>query len=158
MILSPLPQYEYCMFNKILVAVDGSSSSIYALDYAANLANQNNAELKIVSVIESIPTFYTAGSGTIAKQMYEITEENYTKMHGEQRERLKVKYPQLKLTTLIEQGKPVDVINEVSSDSDLIVVGYRGLGGVFNLLLGSVAKQVVESCTIPVLVVKEKTS
>jgi nucleotide-binding universal stress UspA family protein len=52
----------------------------------------------------------------------------------------------------------VDVINEASSDSDLIVVGHRGLGGVFNLLLGSVAKQVVESCTIPVLVVKEKTS
>ena len=146
------------MFNKILVAVDGSSSSIYALDYAANLANQNNAELMIISVIEYIPTFYTAGSGTLAKQMYEITEENYTKMYDEQRERLKVKYPQLKLTTLIEQGKPVDVINEVSSDFDLIVVGHRGLGGVFNLLLGSVAKQVVESCTIPVLVVKEKTS
>lgn len=146
------------MFNKILVAVDGSSSSIYALDYAAKLANQNNAELMIISVIESIPTFYTAGSGTIAKQIYEITEENYSKTHDEQRKRLKAEYPKLKVTTLIEQGKPVDVINEASGDSDLIVVGHRGLGGVFNLILGSVAKQVVESCTIPVLVVKEKIS
>ena len=145
------------MFNKILVAVDGSSSSIYALDYAANLANQNNADLKIISVIEPIPTLYTAGSGAaISEGMHEITMENYKKMHKEQQKSLKEKYPQLKVTTLIEEGKPAEVIKDVSSDSDLIVIGHRGLGGVLNWLLGSVAKQVVETCTVPVLVVKEK--
>lgn len=145
------------MFKKIIAAVDGSSSSIYALDYAASLANQNNAELKIISVIEPIPVLYTAGSSiALSKQMHDITLENYTKMHNEQIERLKEKYPQLKVTTLIKEGKPAEEIKGTSSDSDLIVIGHRGLGGVLNWLLGSVAKQVVESCTVPVLVVKEK--
>ena len=146
------------MFKKILAAVDGSSSSIYALDYAANLANQNKAELKIVSVIEPIPTFYTAGSGTLEKEMHDLTINNYEKMIKEQRERLLAEYPQLKVSALIQEGKPAEVIKEVSGDSDLIVIGHRGLSGVLNWVLGSVAKQVVDTCTVPVLVVKEKAS
>ena len=144
------------MFNKILVAVDGSSSSLYALDYAANLANQNNAKLIILSVVEPSPTFYTAGSGTIAKEMNETIKNNYKKMHREQQEELLKEYPVLKVITLIEEGKPAEVIKETSNDSDLIVIGHRGLGGVLNWILGSVAKQVVDTCTVPVLVVKEK--
>ena len=144
------------MFKKIVAPVDGSRSSIYALGYAVKLAARNNAELMIVSVIESIPTFYTAGSGALAKEMHDITMENYKKMQKEQQESLKEKYPELKVTTLILEGKPAEVIKEASSNSDLIVIGHRGLGGVLNWILGSVAKQVVETCTVPVLVVKEK--
>ena len=144
------------MFKKILAAVDGSSSSIYALDYAANLANQSKAELTIISVVEPIPIFYASGSGALEKEMHDLTLNNYEKMHKEQRERLKEEYPQLKVSTLIEEGKPADVIKEVSGDFDLIVIGHRGLGGVLNWVLGSVAKQVVDTCTVPVLIVKEK--
>lgn len=145
------------MFNKILVAVDGSGSSIYALDYAANLAQQNNAELTLLSVVENIPTMYTAGAGAaISENMQEISMENYKKMHHEQIERLKEIYPQLEITALIRKGKPASVVVEAGAGSDLIVVGHRGLGGILNWVLGSVAKQIVDSCSVPVLVVKEK--
>lgn len=48
----------------------------------------------------------------------------------------------------------IDTANEIGAD--LIVVGHRGASGFINWMLGSVAKQVVESCTVPVLVFKTK--
>ena len=147
-----------CMFKRISAAVDGSTISIRALDYAAEIANQNEAELTIISVIEPIPAFYAGSSIALEKEMHEIAEENYKKLHREQRKRLEEKYPGLKVTCLIEEGKAAEVIKEASGDSDLLVLGHRGLGGLLSVLLGSVAKQVVESCTVPVLVVKEKES
>ena len=36
-----------------------------------------------------------------------------------------------------------------------MVVGSRGLGGFLGLVLVSVAREVVEGCTVPVLVVNE---
>lgn len=145
------------MFKKILAAVDGSDVSIQALDYAAHLADQNNAELKIVSVVEPLSQLYTVGTAQAyhAKHM-EIQEENYKKTHQEQRERLNEEYPDLKISTLIETGRPAPIIKEASQDTDLIVLGHRGQGRVLSWVLGSVAKQIVDSCTVPVLVIKDR--
>jgi nucleotide-binding universal stress UspA family protein len=145
------------MFKKILAAVDGSDASIQALDYAAYLADQNNAELKIVSAVEPLPKLYAAGSAQAyhAKHM-EIQEENYKKTHQEQRKRLNDEYPNLKISAVIETGRPATIIREASQDTDLIVIGHRGQGGVLSWVLGSVAKQIVDSCTVPVLVIKDR--
>ncbi len=39
-------------------------------------------------------------------------------------------------------------------DADLIVIGSRGIGGITGWILGSTSRNVVESCTKPILVVK----
>ena len=54
-------------------------------------------------------------------------------------------YPELIVKKVIDEENPADVIRETSSDSDLIVIGHRGLDGVLNWILGSVAKKVVDS-------------
>jgi len=41
-------------------------------------------------------------------------------------------------------------------EADLIVLGNRGKGGIATWLLGSVSRQVTDSCTTPVLVVKDQ--
>jgi nucleotide-binding universal stress UspA family protein len=145
------------MFNKILVAVDGSESSIQALDYAAHFAAQNNAELLIISAIEPLPTLYSGGaSQSYVEQHKETMYKNYTDIQKMHTERLMVKYPNLPIKTIIEEGKPVFVIKEAAIDVDLIVIGHRGQGAILSWVLGSVAKQIVDSCTVPVLVVKDK--
>jgi len=145
------------MFKKILAAVDGSDASIQALDYATHLADQNNADLKIVSAVEPLPKLYAAGSAQAyhAKHM-EIQEENYEKIHREHMERLNEEYSGLKIYAEIEIGRPATIIKEASQDTDLIVIGHRGQGRVLSWVLGSVAKQIVDSCTVPVLVVKDR--
>lgn len=145
------------MFNKILVAIDGSESSIQALDYAAYLANQNKAKLHIISAIEPLPTLYSGGaSQSYVIQHIDTMHESYTEIQETHKERLSAKYPNLIITTQIDEGRPVSVIKESAKDADLIVIGHRGQGAILSWVLGSVAKQIVDSCTVPVLVVKDK--
>jgi nucleotide-binding universal stress UspA family protein len=145
------------MFKKILVAVDGSESSINALDYAAYIANQDMAELKIISAVEPLPPFIGEAEGlsiTYMPQYQEDLHKFLLETQNKQVNRLSGKYPELLVSSEVRDGRPAQVIKDASKDMDLIVIGHRGHGGVLDWLLGSVAKQVVDDCTVPVLVVK----
>jgi len=55
-----------------------------------------------------------------------------------------------------ETGSPAVIILDFAADNDsnLIVMGSRGLGVVKGVLLGSVSQYIVEQAKCPVLVVK----
>lgn len=145
------------MFKKILVGVDGSESSIYALDYAAYIAIQETAELKIISAAEPLPPLVGESEVFAPTYIPQYQEDLYKALIETQRiqmDRLSEKYPELKVSSEVREGRPAYVIKEASKDKDLIVIGHRGQGGVLSWLLGSVAKQIVDGCTVPVLVVK----
>ena len=144
------------MFNEILVAVDGSESSIYALDYAVKLADQNEATLRILSVVEELPKLYVSGAGNVVSdKLKESARAQFEKIHQEQIERIKDAYPQMVIISDIRKGKPAHQIKTASASSDLIVIGHRGHGVVLSWVLGSVAREVTEQCTVPVLIVKD---
>ena len=71
---------------------------------------------------------------------------------------LKTSHPTLKPATTLKEGSPARKIIETAREqnTDLIVLGNRGTGGALTWLLGSVSRQVTESCTAPVLVVKNQ--
>lgn len=143
------------MFHQVTAAIDGSPISLHALDTAAHIASQDNAELQIVSVVEPLPLIL---AGTPRSPINETHIENqyqiYRKLHQEQRRRLRETYPHLKTTSAIKTGRPAKTISETTLDTDLIVVGHRGLGGLDSLVLGSVAEELLDQCTAPVLVIK----
>ena len=144
------------MFKKILIALDGSESSLKALDYAAHLAKQNKSELFIISAAEPIPPLGVEGSmPSYIPQYQDDLHKSLEKMQKEETAKLTKNYPTLKITSEVRDGRPAQVIREAAQDSDLIVIGHRGHGGVRNWILGSVAKQIVDQCTAPVLVVKD---
>ena len=87
-------------------------------------------------------------------QYQEDLRKSLEEMQKTQKERLSEAHPGLKIATDVVDGRAAHVIREASLDCDLIVMGHRGLGGVLSWVLGSVAKQIVDSCTVPVLVVK----
>ena len=147
------------MFDKILVAIDGSESSLQALDYAAHLASQGDAELKIISAVEPLPPFSTQATPGFPRYIENFQQdlyEGYEKIQKEQIERIQKEYPNLKITAEVQEGRAVTVIREASEGVDLIVMGHRGQSGILTWMLGSVAKQVVDSCTVPVLVIKDR--
>jgi len=71
---------------------------------------------------------------------------------------LKTSHPGLKTHTVLKEGSPARKIIETAREqgADLIVLGNRGTGGALTWLLGSVSRQVTDSCTAPVLVVKDQ--
>ena len=145
------------MFKKILIALDGSKSSLTALDYALHLAKQDKAELHIITAAEPLPPL--AGEGIAPSYMPEYQEDlfnNLQKMQKTQVEKIKKQYPDLKIKAEVKEGRASHVIKEAAQDADLIVIGHRGHGGLLSWVLGSVAKQIVDECTAPVLVVKDK--
>jgi nucleotide-binding universal stress UspA family protein len=57
---------------------------------------------------------------------------------------------------LWKTGKPGDLISKLADDGkfDLVVMGSHGHGALMNLVVGSVATEVLAGCKVPVLVVR----
>ena len=145
------------MFEKILVGLDGSENSINAMKYAIHIAQQEKSELLLVSAVEPLPPLaYTPGGPpTYIPQLLQDVIENTTAMQNKHIENLRNSNPNLVVTGKVEVGRAATVIKDAASNSDLIVIGHRGTGSVLSWILGSVAKEVLDQCTVPVLVVKD---
>ena len=147
------------MFKKILVAVDGSDPSMRALDFAAQLSAENQAELTVLTIVPHLPPLMVEDiTPEYIPRYQDELETSYIKLLNETAKKLKEKHPTLNTVPIVMQGKPAKIIVQVSRDRevDLIVIGNRGIGGIATWMLGSVSRQVVESCTVPVLVVKDE--
>ena len=153
------------MYKKILVAFDGSEASKHALDHAVNLADSFDAELLILSVVPRVmmPVFPDEGFGaapiTAAQDMGEYQDkmkEIYNKSLNEAKNDINDHFPDMKIEIKLLEGKPSSTIVNAAEefDVDLIVIGSRGIGGITGWILGSTSRNVVESCTKPILVVK----
>ncbi|MFC1802554.1 universal stress protein [Thermoproteota archaeon] len=153
------------MYKKILVAFDGSEASKHALDHAVSIAESNMAEIHIVSVVPRVmmPVFPEEGFGaapvTIAQDMSDYQDrmrDIYGKSLDDVKKDINNHYPDLNVTTKLMEGRPSSTIVDEAenNDTDLIVIGSSGLGGITGLILGSTSRRIVESCTKPVLVVK----
>ena len=146
------------MFHKITAAIDGSPTSIKALDEAAHIAAQDKAELHIITAIVPLPLFLAGATSSPVNEVHISTQtQYYQKLHHTQEHRLHQTYPDLKITTTIKEGRAATVIKEAATDSDLIVIGHRGQSGIETHILGSVAKELLDQCTSPVLIIKDPT-
>lgn len=154
------------MYKKILVAFDGSESSKHALDHAVSIADHLGSELLILTVVPRVmmPVFPDEGFGatpiTAAQDMSEYQDrmkDIYTGAMKEAEEDVRNSFPNVSVTTKLSEGRPSSTIVEEAENnkSDLIVIGSRGLGGITGWILGSTSRRIVESCTKPVLVVKQ---
>jgi nucleotide-binding universal stress UspA family protein len=149
---------------RILIAYDGSEPSKHALDQGISLANLTESEVTILSVVPTVmmPVFSEAGMGapvSSAQQMadyHEEMKEYYSNSLEKVSEDIKGDYPNLKVETKLIEGRTSQTIVDMAEDDsfDLIVIGSRGIGGITGWILGSTSRRVVESCTVPVLVIK----
>jgi len=137
--------------KKIVVAFDGSTQSLKALDWALDLASKYNAEVTTVTVVKP-PEF----SPTISEvDEFYADAESHCKPMLEQVGEKGQEY-NLKVRIEILRGHPAESIVKYAFDhnADLIITGTRGIGGFKNLVIGSVAQKVVTYSKVPVLVVK----
>ena len=148
------------MYQHILVAVDGSSTSDRALQEALKLASKPGSRLRILVVVEPILLTGEAeyvNYNDIHKAVVGYAQ-NVLKKAGDAAGKAGVEAE----TRLIESkgfGERIaDVIAHEAGawPADLIVIGTHGRRGFNHLLMGSVAEGVVRIATRPVLLIRGK--
>ena|SRR5271166_1047656 len=139
------------MFNKILIANDGSEGAARALSMAIELAKAEKAELHMISV-EEMPSF----PASIDEVVEEKQEANHIYDAITVQAMAQAQAQGLRLTRHIVVGHPVSTIAEVvrREGFDLLVVGYMGHSALYNRIIGSTASRLVEHAGCTVLVVK----
>jgi nucleotide-binding universal stress UspA family protein len=140
------------MFERILLAVDGSEHAMRAAKVAAELARAMKSErVRVVVCYDKIPSYL--GDPNLQQAIH-------TRL-AEAEKVLKDAVDALgsvpaEVHTEILEGDPAEVITDVARirDSSVIVMGSRGLGGLAGLLLGSTSQKVVSHAPCPVLIVR----
>jgi nucleotide-binding universal stress UspA family protein len=147
--------------SRILVAVDGSDTSMKAADYAITLAknNDNNeAQIFVINVIDIPPIFKMLPSDT-RKQLIRIGRQQASQIFDSVQEIAKSHGAKFKINTEMVETSSVSAADEIIKYSkeknvNLIVVGTKGRSGMSKALLGSVASKVVTYSPCSVLVVR----
>lgn len=138
------------MFDKILLAYDGSDAAGKAFDLALNLAGKYGAELKVLAVARP-PEF---GSEVETEAVLENSRKHYQHVLKPIVKRLAASG--LKYQTEVASGHPAEHVVMVAEQwgANLIVLGHRGKGLMGRWLVGSVAKQVMHHAPCAVLVAR----
>jgi nucleotide-binding universal stress UspA family protein len=135
------------MFERIVLAVDGSEPAQRALPVAADLASKYGSEVIAVHVLEQ----QLGRGGPIA---FETTEEATRVPAARSLKDVGVSARAEARAALA--GRAAQEIMDVaaSEDAGLIVMGSRGMSDWQGLLIGSVAHKVVHLSSVPVLIVR----
>jgi nucleotide-binding universal stress UspA family protein len=147
------------LITKILVAIDGSEHADKALNFALDLAEKYSATITLVNVFQ-VPMFgYLGEPFAYPALLAEFTNEvkkAHEQILSKALKKAKELKPNLKISTVLEEGRPSDKIVETAKEGnfDLIVMGHRGLGRVKEFFLGSVSDRVADEAHCPVLIVK----
>ena len=138
----------------VLVPIDFSTTADRALTYAIALAQQLQARLTLLHVLDLTPvTMEDMTAGVVATYLDDL-ETDARHLLQESRER--VQRAGLQGESLLVQGTPTQTIVDTASEQgvDLIIMGTHGRTGLAHVFLGSVAEHVVRQGPCPVLVVR----
>jgi nucleotide-binding universal stress UspA family protein len=139
------------MFERILLATDGSNHAERALGYTRDLALRDDALVIVVNAFEPVPRY-------VGEPMWSELVGSHVDMGREIANRAVAELEDagVRVDTEVLQGPPAEAILRVAKTRqvDLIVMGTRGHGELTSLLLGSVSHRVLADSRVPVMVVR----
>ncbi|KAL4339611.1 hypothetical protein GQ457_08G017050 [Hibiscus cannabinus] len=155
---------------RVIVGIDESDESLYALEWATN--NLFNGEPNLVTLVHVhppskrygvSPSAIPAGPGVTAFPSTGVVD---SERRAEEQisaavlsRALEMCSNKVKAETLIVEGDPKDMLCEISEQMkvDLLIVGSRGLGRIKRAFLGSVSDYCAHHAKCPTLIVKPPT-
>jgi len=135
---------------RIVVGVDGSASSIAALNWAVHQAELTGARLEAVTAWQ-----------WPSKYQWTRTPPDYDPAGDAQKgvdaiiDEARSAYPSVPVQSKVVEGSPARVLVEESQGAELLVVGSRGHGEFPGMLLGSVSQHCVTSAHCAVVVLRD---
>ena len=145
------------MYQRILVATDGSTLSKKAVSNAISMAQLTGAELVALKVIPRYPQSYFEGGVALAASEINRIEKQWAE-HGQAIVDAVAKSGLSKGVKVKAITAKSDIVSEAVISTakkykcDLIVMASHGRRGIKRLLLGSETQQVLTHSHIPVLV------
>jgi nucleotide-binding universal stress UspA family protein len=139
------------LFEKILIATDGSQRNRAAVEEALRIGRLYGSAVFAVYVMD-LGAFESASADVVVSDTWTVVQQEaetalaYVRTMAEG----------VNLETVVLDGKPAAQIVKFAEEKkiDLIVIGTQGKRGLERLLLGSVAEQVIRMAPCKVLVVK----
>ena len=131
--------------KEIIVAIDFSKGSMYALDLAIDIANKTDANIMMVWVDNQSEADSVAEIRNEAKSHIEKIEEEYQK-----------KLNKGKLSYKLRKGRVYsEIANQAKyNDADLIIAGTHGTSGFEKMWMGSNAFRIVTYAPCPVITIR----
>jgi nucleotide-binding universal stress UspA family protein len=138
-------------FEKILVPLDGSESSLHALEKAVQIAKKFDGGITLINVY-SVSSFNVTPS-QVFTYVLEIRKSGELILSKGKKI---VKAEGLQVETFLKEGHIVEEILKMAREGnfDLIVIGAKGISRLKEILLGSVSHGVTTHAPCPVLIVK----
>lgn len=138
--------------QRIVVGVDGSTSSRVALTWAIDEARRRKATVEVL-----IAWHYPTGSPMYAGVGFDVGELEVAAkatLDGVMKD-VDVKGLHAPVKELVVAGAAAPALIDAAKGADLLVVGSRGHGGFAGLLLGSVSAQLAHHAPCPLVIVPE---
>lgn len=157
MLMQPLK--GFLMYQRILVATDGSTLSKKAVRSSIDLAAAMGAELVALNVVPRYPMSYFEGGVTISVDDVARTEKRWADFGQEVVDRVRdsAKAQGVKAKAVTAQSDHVAESIMAAAKKhkcDLVVMASHGRKGIKRVLLGSETQQVLTHSTVPVLVLR----
>lgn len=139
--------------DKILVSLDGSESSMKALEQAAEIASKFSSTLILLHVVSNVVDSAYLALNDYKQAIDQAFEDTGKKILEEASESVD---RNIKVKTILEHGDPGKLIMDTAKKEgvDLLVMGNRGLTPISRVMLGSVSNKVLNNTKCSVLIVK----
>lgn len=143
--------------QRVVVGIDGSASSVRALHWAAEHAQQQQVGLTAVLAwdLTTLSTPATAGTTWTLPPVDEWEQEAGELLDSTLDDALEARAATA-VERVVVRERPAPGLLASVGPRDLLVVGDRGRGEVSRLVLGSVSRQCVEHAPCPVVVVPSR--
>jgi len=142
------------IYSRVLVGYDGSENSKRALARGATIAHRGGGALRVVIVVNTGLLAFAPMAPPVPSEVFDDLIKSGRELLSQAMNSVASLVPGVSGT--VEEGNPAESILELASrdDTDLIVVGRRGISGIERFLLGGVSSTIVSHSKCDVLVVR----
>jgi nucleotide-binding universal stress UspA family protein len=139
---------------KILVPVDGSSSSLLAVQQALRMLRQGLRASLVLANVQEPATLYEMLLAHDAEVIEQVSAK--AGLHLLEPARALAREAGVEHEIEVARGDPAHTLIDILENfgCELVVMGARGMGTLRSALLGSVAHEVLHAAPVPVLIVK----
>ena len=144
-------------YNRIFAALDGGSTQVAVARRAFSIAHDNNAEVMLGHVIDSVP--YEA-NGIDFAALIDDGHERIEEAVGPYLRRAQRDECIPSVEVSVRAGRVAETLVEAliePFDPDLVICGVRGLSNIKYAFVGSVSTHLIRNVTCDVLVVRPET-
>lgn len=134
----------------VLVGIDGSPSSEYALEVACR-----EASLRRVDLV-ALHSWWAPGAWEFDGADFEAAYVDLSTWLERRLAPWRLRYPAITMRHKVVRDQPARRLRDYPESAQLIVVGSHGYGGFTGMLLGSVSHALVQSASVPVIVARRR--